>query len=136
MGLSKDQYEETKNEVYTKNGLTDGAYYWLETDEGRKWQYNQRIIEDGGTLQNAVKAVRVFGFNAGDWAGRDPLVQDLINQWDLYKATGRLPQSFVSQLSAEDAKEFSKIETQVREFLSKKGSWFYSSDKDPFNDDD
>ena len=136
IGLNEEQYNETKNEVYTKNGLTEGAYYWLETEDGKKWQYHEALIKDGGTLQNAVRAVRIFGNMPGGWAGRDPLVQDLINQWDIHKATGRLPQSFVSQLSAEDAKEFSKIETQVREFLSKNVPGFIQGDKDPFNDED
>ena len=135
-GLSKEQYEVSKNELYTKSGLTDGAYYWIDTEDGQKYQYDDIILADGGRLRSAIPANRIFGLRMDLWAGREPLLQEMIDQWDYYPATGNLPKSFTSQLSAEDAKTFSKIELQVREFMNKNTPAFINGSKDPFNDGD
>lgn len=94
------------------------------------------ILNDSGMLLMATRALRVFGLQPDYWAGRAPLEMDLLNEWALYEATGVITDSFVNQLPAEDAKQFSKIETNIREFMQRSVPNFIKGSKDPFSDDD
>ena len=139
-GLSKEQYEETKNEFYTNKGLTEGAYYEVTSAEGKKlYELVDILQKDGGTLQTASKALRIFGLSniAMTSLQKYPdTYRHNMAEWLAYTNTGYLSKSFASQLSAEDATAYSKIETNVNEFMGKSVPGFIKGERDPFKDDD
>ena len=143
-GFSKEQYEEIKPEFYTEHGFTDGGYYDSGTvnAKGQKvYYYSEAFVNDASNA--AAKPIRIVGLDGED--GTTEMVKPFQTEaskrvqklWaSTYINSGCLPSSFEEQLSSDDAKTFSKIQTQVREFLSKNIPSFIKGDKDPFNDDD
>ncbi len=138
LGLNKEQYEETQNELYTRFGLTEGAYYALETPTGTKYTVVDEIQYSSGALNTAVNGVRLFGMEPSSitFTRGHASYLNCLDQWIWYENTGRLEGSFTSQLSPADAKAFAKVETNVREFLSKNVPSFIKGSKDPFSDKD
>ena len=135
-GFSKGQYEETQDTFYTREGLTEGAYYAIETDEGTKYDFVEKV-NDGGTLVNAVRALRVVGLQMTDeQVFSNPYIDALMKEWVYYDATGQIPMSFTGQLSPEDGKAYSKNYTNVVEFMNKNVPPFIQGAKDPFSDTD
>ena len=134
-GLSKAQYEESKDEFYTANGLTEGAY--IQNEDGT-YQNVDYLLNEGVRLGSAVTLGRITGL-AGlkdkvqpstDWKRHN------MSLWTMYEATGAFKNSFVSQLSEEDAKTKSKTETNCLEFCYKSVPAFIQGTQDPYNDDD
>ena len=135
LGLSKSQYEETKDEFYTKQGLTEGAY--VQNEDGSLQQVDT-ILKDGGTLASAVKLNRLPGLMKvhGIASGNTEVLQHNLELWNKYKDTGTLTTSFISQLTSEEAKTVNKIQTNVTEFSNKNVPNFVKGVKDPYNDVD
>lgn len=144
-GYSKEEYEEYEPEFYTRAGLTEGAYYdsGTTTEDGKRLNYYvEQIAEDSGLLRNAVALRRIWGLqgDSSTEAVRVKRTEQLQHQHDLwnetYINTGILPASFTAQLSAAEAKEFSAIQTNVSEFMSKNIVNFIDGSKDIDSDDD
>ena len=139
-GLSKKQYEESKNELYTKQGLTNGAYYEITSVDGKIKNEKDDIIKaDGGTLASAVTAIRILGldtFSKTSHEAETPTEKNNMQQWIYYTNTGFLTSSFTNQLSSEENKAYSKVQTSVDEFMSKSIPTFIKGEKDPYKDDD
>ncbi|MDR1641726.1 MAG: hypothetical protein LBC41_15835 [Clostridiales bacterium] len=131
LGFSKEEYEMLKPELYTREGLTEGAYYAVETESGTKYHLVDKLYYDGGTLVNAVRGIRIPGL---DDAAR--VLAAMPDEWGVYSSTGSFRGSFTSQLSPEDSETYNKINTRVREFMSKNVPGFILGEKDPFSDDD
>ena len=134
-GLNKEQYEETKNEMYTQYGLTNGAYH--ATEDGN-FVRDEIVVNDGGTLKSAVTGERIIGLRRKkqELGGNPEIIQNNIALWTKYTCTGRFNGSVDSQLSVEDNKIVSKSITSTREFLTKNTPSFIQGKKDPFNDED
>ncbi len=138
LGLSKEQYEQTQDEFYTRYGLTEGAYYGVETEKGIIYEPVDAVQYDTGTLRNACKALRIFGLDAVSTyreRGAASLMNNL-DQWVWFDNPGYLEGAFILQLSADDSKAYNKIYNNVLEFLAKNLPNFIKGSKDPFNDDD
>ena len=139
-GLSKAQYEETKDEFYTEHGLTEGAFNEVTTAEGeKKYQLVDVLMKEGGTLTTACKALRIFGLSNIAITSLEQYPETYrhnMAEWLAYTNTGYLSGSFQHQLSAEDTKTYSKIETNVNEFMGKSIPSFIKGEKDPYKDDD
>jgi hypothetical protein len=137
-GLSKEQYDITHNAFMTKNGFTNGAYTLVVDPDGvTRYRINQDVVNSG--LELAVKAARLPGlkletlrsksdYSAGYARSMDRLIQ--------YKNTGWLSGSFTGQLSVDDSKTYSKINTNVTEFMTKNVPAFIQGLKDPNSEDD
>ncbi len=144
-GFSKEEFDETKDEYYQKVGLTEGAFYdsGTKTVDGKKlFYFVDELAKDSGNLRGAVSFQRFLGL-LGDSStvavrtNRSKQLQEMYDIWnETYINTGILSGSFVAQLSAEDAKEFSTIETNVNEFMSRNVPNFIDGTKDPFNNSD
>ena len=142
MGLNKEQYEATKNELYTKNGLTEGAYTDTVTDSGiHQVEFVDALKTDGG-LEQAIRANRLFGVDSVP-DGYQKVNSDEtetwkhnMNEWIVYKNSGYIPSSFVGLLSSVDAATFSKIQTSINEFGSKNVPGLIKGTKDPYKDAD
>ena len=142
IGLSKDQYEAIQNELYTKNGLTEGAYTVTVTDDGiHELELADQLKLDGNLLI-AAKYTRPFGLDGlpDKYVKVDSndlgIYKHNIDEWSVYTNTGRFEGSFVSQLSAEDSLMQAKVLTNIREFLSKNIPDFIKGKRDPNNDKD
>lgn len=131
LGLNKTQYEETQNALYTREELTEGAYYPVEIDGKTMYSFAKRIKDDGSTLVNAVRSVRIAGLTTYSLT-----VPDFPVEWIAYPATGRIPDSLEEQLSSDDEKALRKIENNIRDFMNKNIPNFIKGTKDPFSDAD
>lgn len=143
-GLSKEEYEEIQTPYYEQWGLTDGAFYdsGLKDAEGRQILYSNPIITGNDVLTSTRAMYRFLCLN-GNSPTRvviDPNVTDgYIHQkaqWSKYPNIGLLPYQLSALLPSEDAKNYSKIDTNLTEFLGKNGWEFVKGEKDPFNDSD
>ena len=135
LGLSKEQYDETKDPLYTSNNLTDGAYF---QNEDGTYQAVEKVLKDGGSLASAIKLNRITGLGKVKGITYDYTTtkQNYLDMWVMYQSTGTLKNSFKSQLTDENASKVSKTETNVTEFCTKNVPGFIQGKQDPFNDDD
>ena len=143
-GLSKEQYEESKNGFYTQNGLTEGAYT-VSTEKNADGNYEIEYVDKLKTdmaLQEVVKSWRVFSLE-GTPEGYVKVNHDekanyrkSFNEWNAYENTGFLYGSISKQISPEDSQTLSKIQTNVSEFGQKSVPMFIKGKTDPFNDAD
>lgn len=131
VGLNQAQYEETKNALYTQEGLTEGSYQAVELDGLTKYSFVKRIKDDGSTLVNAVRSVRIAGLTS-----LSLVVPDYPPEWVAYPATGRIPDSLKEQLSSDNVKALGKIENNIRDFMNKNVPNFIRGMKDPYSDAD
>ena len=142
MGLSKEQYELTKNEMYTKEGLTEGAYTdTVNADGVHEVEFVQALKDDTG-LEHAARANRLFGVDSVPDGylkvnkSQTETYKHNIAEWTIYKNDGYLQQSFLGQLNAEDLATYTKIQTNINEFSNQNVPSFVNGEKDPFNDTD
>ena len=135
MGLSKEQYETTKDSLYTEYELTDGAY--VQNEDGT-YQLVEKVSKDGGTLAAAIKANRIPGvlLTKSVATGNTEVRQHNLDLIRKYVVTGVLSNSFLSQLSVEDSTSLNKVQTNLREFATKNIPGFIQGTKDPYNDAD
>ncbi len=136
-GLSKEQYEQTNDEFYTKFGLTEGAYTVVETDGVKQYKLVEALASDT-FLNNASKGNRFVGvwLDSRAYPTENSIVQHAKSEWTVYTSTGAFKGSFNSQRSAEDNNKYTKTLGNVREFMSKNIPGFINGGKDPFSDDD
>jgi len=140
-GLNKAQYEVTRNELYTRYGLTEGAYYRVPDDlaQGSKVYTRVDLVEnDPGMLKTAVTAPRLFKLNPHSKALNlyQPALTNSHNQWIYYKNTGSITDAVQNQITPDEQKLIAKTSTNINEFLSKSVPPFIQGEKDPFSDAD
>ena len=135
LGLNKEQYDETKDKLYTEKGLTEGAY--IQNEDGT-YQTVDKILKDSGSLGSALILNRLTGLRKikGVIRPNTKVTQHNIDQWTLYPSTGSFKGSFISQLSLEEAEKKSKVETNSLEFCYKNVPSFIKGSQDPYNDED
>ena len=134
-GLNKEQYEESQDEFYTAQGLTEGAY--IQNEDGTI-QNVDIVLKDGAGLASAAALNRVTGLSFFK-DKREPYTEWKLHNmklWTMYEATGAFKNSFISQLSEEDATIKSKTETNCLEFCYKSVPAFIKGKQDPYNDDE
>ena len=131
-GLSKEQYEVTQNEFYSKIGFTEGGY--KKNEDGTYLKFRDKL----DNVYTSANGTRLIGLErtALTDLGNEEVRQHNIDQWTKYKSTGTLGKSFENQLSIEDAATVSKINTNAYEFLTKNVPNFIRGSKDPYKDDD
>ena len=139
-GLNKEQYEETQDEFYTKNGLTEGSYMPSSvTDDGKqRYSFVPQLLNEGGMLVDAVRCIRIVSLDSVTLKdeARTLSLRNNLNQWIWYPNTGLLNTTFTDLLSPEGEAEFSKNQTYIREFMSKGVPRFIKGTEDPYSDDD
>ena len=135
-GLNKEQYDLTQNELYTKYGLTEGAYEIVETDEGMKYKYVDLLAEDT-FIRNALIMNRLnrLNFPSKTFSTNNWVTKAATESWVKYVSTGFFKTSFHSQRTAEETKTYSKIQNNVEEFMSKNIPKFIMDLDDPFSDE-
>ena len=117
-GFTKEQVEETQDDLYLSIGLENGM---CEYDEAQGiYVFTQEALKLTNNQTNLLKPLRLLGLE--DYIGyKEPRAIDEYrrNLWTRYTNTGRLEESFISQLSSDDNKEYNRILTLVREEFSK-----------------
>ena len=133
-GLSKEQYQETQDEFYTTYGLTDGAY--IQNEDGT-YQSVDTILYDSAGLSSAAALNRVTGLSMvkDKVTPYTEVKRHNLDLWTMYESTGAFKNSFISQLTEEDSKTKSKIETNCLEFCYKNLPSFIQGKQDPYSDD-
>ena len=142
-GLNKEEYETTKNELYTRSGLTEGSYTITTDSEGNNIIKHVDKLNADLDLRHACIINRI-SIGLKGWTDEYQFVEPswtdtwrhALAEWNAYTNTGMIFPSFISQLSAEDGSVQSKIETNVSEFASKNVPSFVQGTKDPSNEDD
>jgi len=141
MGLNKAQYEETQNELYTRYGLTDGAYYQVPAEEARGtkiYSFVDTIQYDGGMLNNAVHSNRFFMMDAQSLVltrGTEALLNSL-DQWIWYENKGGITSAINNQITPDEQKLITKTQNNINEFMAKTVPPMIKGEKDPFSDAD
>lgn len=145
-GLSKEEYEKTQNEYYTKWGLIEGAYIETDklTEEGKRiYYFNPILATDSGSMNTAMAMSRMPGLQmesptrvAIDGTQTE-MYRHMKHLWeDVYQNTGLVEDLVETLFTPEQTKEMTSIETNVNEFMEKNISSFINGSKDPFNDND
>lgn len=136
-GLSKEQYELTQNKFMTENGFTQGAYTMAMDEDGvTRYQVFKEVMDFG---DGALRSDRLPGINMELLRGKSLFHsgwRSSVARWVQYKNTGWLPGSFTGQLTEENANTYSKVNTNVAEFMTKNVPSFIKGAKDPYNDED
>ncbi len=141
LGLNQEQYEETQNELYTRYGLTEGAYYRVPEEDARGskiYSWVETVNLDGGNLSSAIKANHFIYLDVQTLVlpqGTQTLLNNF-DQWIWYENTGAITGSILNQITPDEQKTISKTETNINEFMAKSVPPFIKGDKDPFNDED
>jgi len=141
LGLSKEQYEETKPELYTRFGLTEGSYYKVPESEARGtrvFAFVDAVANDGGALKTATRITRFIHLEVESLllTRGSPAMLNSLDQWVWYENKGGLTGAIMNQLTADEQKTIAKTGTNVNEFLNKTIPTFIKGEKDPFSDAD
>ena len=137
LGLNKAQYEATKDDFYTRHGLTEGAYTTTESENDETYLLVEAVRFDTGNLINACRALRLNTFmypNSKIPLQGSPTWLHNLDEWVAFESTGFLQPTFTSMLSPDDSKVYSKTNTQVNEFMAKNLPQFIRGEKDPYDD--
>ena len=141
MGLNKTQYEATQNELYTRLGLTEGAYIRVPEDQARGtrvYRWVETILFDGGTLQSACKPNRFFFLDRASLnlpGGTEAFIGNL-EQWIWYENTGGIGGAITNQVTPDEQRIVARTQTTLNEFMARSVPPFIKGDKDPFSDAD
>ena len=137
-GLNKEQFEATQSELYIRYGITDGAYQLIPNEEGVLCAANYPQVKDG-EINGAIRPERMPGLNAvsrRDYSLEDQYLLEHRTYWTMYKNTGWLPESFTGQMDVDDATDAAKVQTRVKEFMTKNVPTFIKGSRDPYSDSD
>ncbi len=141
LGLNQEQYEETQNELYTRFGLTEGAYERVPEDEARGskiYAVVDIVANDGGTLMSACHSNRFFFLDPQSLIltrGTESKLNSL-DQWIWYEDKGSIKGGILNQITPDEQKDISKIQNNINEFMAKSVPPFIKGEKDPFDDED
>jgi len=136
-GLSKDQYEVTRDRFMTELGFTEGAYSKVVEDGKSRYKVHQNVFDSG--WDGAIKLLRSPGLNLNSLRSASSYHKNYVTslkRWTQYENTGWLYGSILGQLSEEDSKTYAKVFTQIYEFQTKNVPAFIKGAKDPFSDED
>lgn len=118
-GLNKEQYEASQDELYTKYGLTEGMYTFVEKDDETIMKYN---MDTGLNEFNALvlnRFVCSLTTNSNVDRGYDRYVQDAVDKWDYYTNTAALSAGVTNAVSVEDQQQITKIRANLDQFLAR-----------------
>ncbi|HAL74847.1 MAG TPA: hypothetical protein DCM45_07165 [Clostridiales bacterium] len=141
LGLTKEQYEETKPELYTRFGLTEGSYYKVPDSEARgtrTYAFVDTVANDGASLNTVVRLTRFVHLEVQSLllTRGSPAMLNSLDQWIWYENKGSLTGAILNQVTADEQKTISKTGTNVNEFMNKTIPTFIKGDKDPFSNAD
>ena len=111
MGLTKEQYEATENEVYEDYGLTDGAY---TANADGTYTYAS-ALEDDLELRSAATGVRLPGIKCKSEIKYTypETYQNNRAQWVKYEATGWIGGTLNGQRTTEEADTIETVRSAV-----------------------
>lgn len=143
-GLSKEEYDQTKDSYYTLHNMQDGAWYYCDsqgekwddaTSQGNKmWRMNPKALTDDN-VRSALKRGRVGGrvwgtYNNAYVGGTAEVVLKGINNWSKYTSNSNNYMATKNKLSSEDSGKFSHIKTNLDDFVNRNLPGFISGKSD------
>ncbi len=136
LGLSKEQYEQTKDPFMTSKGLTEGAY---TAAENGTLVVNPIIRDDSGDLGGAccadlmpgvslVKNVD-YGYSAG--------YRHFMDEWSAYENLGFFQGStMMIDMDEKEMKQYNNHGTKVGDYISVQAPKFIKGELDPMSETD
>lgn len=130
-GLSKAQYEECQDPLYTKYGLTEGGYSqvdsdgnpWVEgTSQGEKMYRLCDFLVDHNNIAQYFICSRFNGYTYGPsrkFYTFNPIFIHTLKEWMAITVKSPILDTVTSQLSSDDSLTYSSAMTRVREFTAK-----------------
>ncbi len=112
LGFNKEQYDACKDEFYTKQGVTEGAY----RKEGDNYILN---VDASDPLSNAVSLNRVVSRLALPVDKQyDRYVSQAVSEWNYYETAPILFSASVSNaMTTEESSEVSSVRNSVDQFM-------------------
>jgi hypothetical protein len=146
LGLNKEQYEECKDPLYTKKGLTNGAYIWVDstgadwvegTSTGDKlYKIDPKLIADSD-LRGDVIGQRVIGRAWGTsnkyWT-ESPIYVKAMKAWTKYTDSHWFSAAMTNSETSDDAALYSTARDNVNTFLAKNVPTMINNTRDPNSD--
>lgn len=134
--FTAEQVAELNQPIFERYGLEGGTYDVVDTADGSMLRPVEAIRNEGGNLKLAIMGARGLSrdCNSLTLEGSERW-EEFRAVWITYPDTGNVT-GFIPLLPLEDAKAYSKIQTQTNEFLEKNVPGFINGSKDPFNDND
>ena len=114
MGLSKEQYEESGSEIYSENGLTEGAY--VDNGDGT-YSYVSAMEENALGIRNAMLPARIPGLKRASVIKYDfaPTYINSRYQWVRYPATGFIGGMISNSATPEETEIVGNIRLPIEE---------------------
>jgi len=136
-GLNAEQYEITQNELMSQKGFSDGVYDFRDVDGVQKVRFRDELQTDD-KLRNALILNRFLTLQSVSSTYFDYSItkRHSMEMISLYTETGGLLESFVDQLSSDNAETYSKTTNNINSFLERNIPNFINGTKDPFSDED
>lgn len=118
IGFTKEKYEETQDEFYTKWEITEGLYRIEEEDGEEIIKYN---IDASDPVLNAAAFNRPFNLTKVENVdyGYDRYVDQAVEAWDYYLAYPLFSTAVTNAISAEDTQAAGKIRTNVDDYMAR-----------------
>jgi len=141
-GLTKEQYEEVKDPIYTKYGLTNGAYSLEKQADGtNKYIRDEKLLSDNN-LASAMAGKRpAIGYYAQGFvpalnASYLTNARNAMAEWDYYINRGTPDRMIREQFTPEESALYSKVYTNVDTHMSANMPKFIKGNLDVSNDED
>lgn len=113
-GLNKEQYEAVKPELYTRLGLTEGAYDIVD----------EKIVPRISTTATEWTAIRLARvptmLNRVELLdyGFDKYTMQAVTAWSQYPVIDSVPATVLSAVTTEDSQTISRVSSTITQFLS------------------
>lgn len=136
LGLSKEQVEETQNQVYLDNGLENGAY---SVKEDGTYLLDEMLQKDSGGLAKAAAFTMVPGITLVSSVdkGYAENYEHSMSLWTLYPNTTFFQGSDVTGYMTEaDTKSVTNIQSKILDYMTVNAPNFIMGKTDPYDDGD
>lgn len=136
LGLSKEQVEETQNQIYLDNGLENGAY---SVKADGTYLLDKVLQEDSGGLAKAVALSMVPGITLVDSVdnGYAENYEHSMSLWTLYpNKTFYQGSNVTNYMKEEDTKNCANIQAKILDYMTVNAPNFIMGKTDPYDDGD
>ena len=116
-GLSKEQYEASQDEFYTRLGLTEGMYTIVEEDGREILKYNMDTSDTAFNAAILSRVQPVLQKVENVDRGYDRYMKQATESWDYYENTASLSYGVMNAVNVEDAQTITKVRANYDQFL-------------------
>lgn len=135
-GFSADQQALLQDSFYQEYGLEDGAYTISGTEAEPIYTLSEVVRYDSTELDTACKLLRTVGISiyTGYDNGYSETKQHSLDLWMYYDNTGTIGNEITAQLTVEETKNASSLQTYVNTYMSQAIPEFITGESDIYDD--